>query len=85
MKFTQSCNLKRHQRFKHTFEKPFQCNVCNKNYVENCKLKRHQREKHQLQNYFKCFLCNKQFVAKYARKLHLKTHTGWKLNQCGNI
>ena len=81
MKFTQKSDLKRHQSYKHTFEKPFQCNKCNSKYVKKSNFKRHQRKNHKFEKQFKCFLCNKQFVAKYVRKLHLQTHTGVKFNK----
>ena len=82
MKFTRNVEWKRHQRCKHTFRKPFECNDCNIRFFAKSNLIRHQRRKHKFDKHFKCFLWNKQFLAKYLRKIHLQTHIGQKLSKC---
>ena len=50
MKFTTSSNLKRHQRHKQAFEKPFECTDCEMKFATCTQLKRHQRYKDTLKN-----------------------------------
>ena len=46
MKFNQNVHLKSHQRFKYTFEKPFECDDCDMKFTQSNSLKYHQRSKY---------------------------------------
>ena len=62
MKFTQISGLKSYQRFKHTFEKPFECTDCDVKFATGSNLKRHQGYKHTLKETFKSTEHNNKLV-----------------------
>ena len=74
MKFTQLSTLKNHQRYKHTFEKPFECTDCEMKFTTNGDLKAHQRHKHTFGKPFKCNECEMNFTT----RSHLKRHKLYK-------
>ncbi|KAL7648206.1 UNVERIFIED_CONTAM: hypothetical protein RMT77_000109 [Armadillidium vulgare] len=71
-------NLKRHIRFKHTKEKPFQCSVCCKRFSTKTELNIHIRI-HTGEKPYQCDKCNRRF----SQKITLKNHQRRK-KRCGN-
>ena len=82
--WSSSGGLKCHQRYKHTFEKLFECTDCDMKFVELDYYKLHQCYKHTPEKPLKGFLCYKQFVSRYVKKLHLLTHVDVKSKQRQN-
>ena len=68
--------MKRHQQYKHTFQKFIECINCDIKFVDKGNLTRHQRRIHTFEKPFTCFLCVKKFDGKHVRKIHSQTHTG---------
>lgn len=81
--FTVSTALKIHQR-KHTGDKPYGCDLCNKTFyvnIVNAHLERHKRI-HTGDKPFECSVCNKTFISKDSLKDHETIHTGAKPFTC---
>lgn len=69
---TNSRNLNKHMREKHTAEgqeRPFECPVCQKRFAKKCTLKTHL-ETHDTGKDYKCSECGKGFSTEQRRKIH---------------
>ena len=77
--------LHTHMR-KHTGEKPYQCNICERRFAAANTLVAHQRT-HTGERPFKCTQCDKTFTQSSHRSTHMKsvhlTERGYKCETCG--
>ncbi|RXG68523.1 Zinc finger Y-chromosomal protein [Armadillidium vulgare] len=64
--------LRRHIRFKHTKERPFQCSICNKSFATKYDLRSHVRI-HTGEKPYKCFYCSQTFAQSSNRSTHMKS------------
>lgn len=68
-------SLLNHERLKHTFEKPFKCDLCNKKFATSSSLCYH-KSVHLNDRRFICAMCNKRFNNLTILKTHLSNkHT----------
>ncbi|XP_048096572.1 transcriptional repressor CTCF-like [Alosa alosa] len=81
MAFVTSEELVRHQRYKHTHEKPYKCSLCDYASVEVSKLKCHIRS-HTRERPFQCSLCSYTSTDTYKLKRHMTVHSGEKPYEC---
>lgn len=72
MTFTSASKLKTHQR-KHSGEKPYQCDQCDKAYAQSFDLKRHKQTHSGIKS-FQCDLCDKAFFWSGSLRQHKKQH-----------
>ena len=74
-------------RVKHQGQKPFQCDICKKQFVAKCNLLNHMwQHKNARQRPFKCQLCNKAYLREALLEQHMRSHRGIKpfvCNECG--
>ena len=54
-------------------EKPYVCQVCQKQFSDRSNLLKHEPI-HFEDRQFECVICNKKFAQKRSLQLHLKTH-----------
>ncbi|XP_022179902.1 transcriptional repressor CTCFL-like isoform X2 [Myzus persicae] len=79
--FTTSGELVRHNRYKHTHEKPHKCTLCDYASVEVSKMKNHMRC-HTGERPYQCPHCSYGSPDKFKLKRHLRIHTGEKPYEC---
>lgn len=65
-------NLKYHLRV-HTKEKPFECDVCQKRFIQKINLTVHYRI-HTGERPYKCESCEKRYIQKSNLDAHVKNH-----------
>ena len=70
----------RHKRT-HTGDKPYECNVCNKRFLQPGHLTGHKRT-HTGEKPYECDVCNKRFSHSGHLAVHKRTHTGDKPYEC---
>ncbi|CAH2060980.1 unnamed protein product, partial [Iphiclides podalirius] len=78
-------DLERHVNRMHLNIKPFNCDKCDKAYLNNWTLKQHKRAAHEGYKRplsFPCPMCDKVFDRKCTLKGHIRTHTGERPYQC---
>ncbi|XP_048190327.1 zinc finger protein 260-like [Perognathus longimembris pacificus] len=66
---------------RHTGEKCYECNICEKSFRHKSCLALHQI-KHTVEKPYECDKCGKSFKYKSSLSLHNRTHTGEKLYEC---
>lgn len=72
--------LKRHIMFKHTREKPFKCNFCEKRFTMKDDLTKHIRI-HTGEKPYQCPVCLKRFTQKGTLNTHMDVHPGYCLQR----
>ncbi|XP_015585423.1 zinc finger protein 2-like [Cephus cinctus] len=80
-RFTIKPDLADHTRKKHTRERPFKCDVCNKAFLTGSVFYQH-RLIHRGDRRYKCHYCEKAFTRTEALNNHIKIHTGEKPHAC---
>ncbi|KAM8834613.1 uncharacterized protein ACB058_016171 [Synchiropus picturatus] len=80
-RFTLKVACDRHFRRVHNQEKPFNCSVCDKNFVDHSSLKCHMRT-HTGEKPFTCSVCCQSFRIVADLKNHMRKHTGEKPYAC---
>jgi KRAB domain-containing zinc finger protein len=76
-------SLRRHIKYKHEQNKPYQCNHCEWVYINKCDLDRHIKYKHTEIKEFKC--PKEDCDSEFAWKTDLKDHIRWKHNNVGHM
>ena len=73
-KFTTKESLQHHRRERHTGERPFKCEHCDRSFSHNNYLKLHR--KHHTGERFTCEVCGASFLQRQTLTVHVRIHTG---------
>ncbi|XP_060532729.1 zinc finger protein 664-like [Cylas formicarius] len=80
--FTRTDKYTIHVRSKHTFEKPYKCDLCDAKYFSNHNLAIHKR-KHTNEKPYVCSACGKSFISSNDLWQHSKIHEVIRQYKCG--
>ncbi|CAH2240296.1 zinc finger protein 98-like [Pararge aegeria] len=67
---------------RHTKNRPFVCELCDKDFQQNIGLVHHKRRVHDKERTHMCQICSKRFFRKYNLQLHLRSHSKEKPYKC---
>ncbi|XP_045771893.1 zinc finger protein 723-like [Maniola jurtina] len=67
---------------RHTKDRPFACDMCDKDFKHNIALLSHKRQVHDKEKTHMCQVCSKRFFKKYHLQVHLRSHTKEKPYSC---
>lgn len=70
-RFRSTSEVKRHVLMRHTNEKPYKCDVCQKGFINQCDLSKHAAI-HSGEKPFVCHICRKAFPILYSMRRHIK-------------
>ena len=73
--------LQKHNRFKHSYERPFPCDTCEHRTHTASALARHKRG-HLSVKPFKCDICGAQYADRKRLRDHIYIHAGFKPFKC---
>ncbi|GBM79313.1 Zinc finger protein 236 [Araneus ventricosus] len=66
---------------KHSSERPYPCDICQKGFKKSSHLKQHIRS-HTGEKPYRCYQCDRAFVSNGVLKAHMRTHSGTKSFVC---
>lgn len=71
--FVNKTAFSNHERRKHTFEKPYSCEICDKRFPSNQQMQIH-KEQHQNVLSYECNQCDRKYVSINSLRSHKRTH-----------